>query len=155
MTNIRELMSEIRRRAWWLSVELTGWKYRCLYGMDIGKKVVINRTAVLDRAINPRGIHIGDYSRILRDVIILAHDAPRKLKADTYIGRNCIIGTRSIVMPGVHIGDSSVIGAGSVVTRDIPANCIAVGSPARVKREGVVVEYGKIVIPGNVVGGVK
>lgn len=41
----------------------------------------------------------------------------------------------SVVVPGVTIGDNSVIGAGSVVTRDIPANVVAVGNPCRVFRE--------------------
>ena len=50
------------------------------------------------------------------------------------IGRNCWLGAGVIVMPGVSIGDNSVIGAGSVVTRDIPANVVAVGVPCRVLR---------------------
>lgn len=45
--------------------------------------------------------------------------------------RGCVIGMRSIVMPGVTIGEGAVIGTGSVVTRDIPPYCIAVGSPAK------------------------
>ena len=40
-----------------------------------------------------------------------------------------------MILPGVRIGDNTVIGAGSVVTRDIPANVVAVGSPCRVLRE--------------------
>ncbi|KAK0538456.1 hypothetical protein OC835_001437 [Tilletia horrida] len=50
------------------------------------------------------------------------------------IGRNCWIGGQSVVNGGVTIGDNVTIGAGSVVTRDIPSNSIAVGSPARVIR---------------------
>jgi maltose O-acetyltransferase len=45
------------------------------------------------------------------------------------------LGGGVIVCPGVTIGDNSVVGAGSVVTRDIPANVVAVGNPARVIRE--------------------
>ena len=51
------------------------------------------------------------------------------------IGRNCWIGAGALIMPGVTIGDNTVIGAGSVVTRDIPANVVAVGNPCRVLRE--------------------
>ena len=51
-----------------------------------------------------------------------------------HIGRNCWLGAGVIVLPGVTIGDNSVIGAGSVVTRDIPANVVAVGNPCRVMR---------------------
>ena len=51
------------------------------------------------------------------------------------IGRGCWIGANVVVLPGVTIGDGTVIGAGSVVTKDIPANVVAVGNPCRVIRE--------------------
>ena len=51
------------------------------------------------------------------------------------IGENCWIGGGVVIVPGVTIGDNSVIGAGSIVTRDIPANVVAVGNPCRVMRE--------------------
>ena len=51
-----------------------------------------------------------------------------------HIGRNCWLGSGVIVVPGVTIGDNTVIGAGSVVTKDIPANVVAVGNPCRVLR---------------------
>ena len=51
-----------------------------------------------------------------------------------HIGRNCWLGSGVIVVPGVTIGDNTVIGAGSVVTKDIPANAVAVGNPCRVLR---------------------
>lgn len=51
------------------------------------------------------------------------------------IGENCWLGAGVIVMPGITIGDHSVIGAGSIVTKDIPANVVAVGNPCRVMRE--------------------
>ena len=52
-----------------------------------------------------------------------------------HIGKNCWLGAGVLVMPGVTIGDNTVIGAGSVVTKDIPANVVAVGNPCRVLRE--------------------
>jgi maltose O-acetyltransferase len=51
------------------------------------------------------------------------------------IGRNVWLGGASVICPGVTIGDNSVIGAGSVVVRDIAANRVAVGNPCRVVRE--------------------
>jgi acetyltransferase-like isoleucine patch superfamily enzyme len=54
------------------------------------------------------------------------------------------IGSRVVVLPGVFIGHHSVIGAGSVVTKDIPANCLAVGNPARVVRG-----FARARVPGN------
>lgn len=52
-----------------------------------------------------------------------------------HIGKNCWLGAGVIVVPGVTIGDNTVIGAGSVVTKDIPANSLAVDNPCRVLRE--------------------
>ena len=54
---------------------------------------------------------------------------------DVYIGENVWIGAGATILPGVHIGKNSVIGACSVVTRDIPENVLAVGNPCRVVRE--------------------
>ena len=51
------------------------------------------------------------------------------------IGNDCWIGGNVTICPGVTIGDNTVIGAGSVVTKDIPANCVAAGNPCRVIRE--------------------
>ena len=51
------------------------------------------------------------------------------------IGNNVWIGASAILLPGITIGDNSVIGAGSVVTKDIPANVVAVGNPCKVLRE--------------------
>ncbi|MBO3395589.1 sugar O-acetyltransferase [Clostridium perfringens] len=52
-----------------------------------------------------------------------------------HIGNNVWIGAYSVILPGVNIGDNSVIGAGSIVTKDIPSNVVAVGNPCRVLRE--------------------
>jgi acetyltransferase-like isoleucine patch superfamily enzyme len=65
------------------------------------------------------------------------YDRTRELDkhAPIVIGENCWLGVRVIVGKGVTIGDNSIIGAGSIVTRNIPPNCIAAGNPARVVRE--------------------
>ncbi len=49
------------------------------------------------------------------------------------IGREVFIGARAIILKGVTIGDRAIVGAGSVVTRDVPANCLATGNPASVR----------------------
>lgn len=52
-----------------------------------------------------------------------------------YIGDGCWIGEKAVILPGVSIGKKSVIGAGSIVTKDIPDYCIAVGNPAKVVKK--------------------
>ena len=124
------------------------WYLRKVYKMDIGH-VLISWKAHLDKSINPRGIHIGDGTHVLNGSMILSHDACRRLKTDTYIGKNCVIGVRSIILPGVTIGDSCIVGAGTVVTKDVPANSVVVGNPAKIVKTGVIVVKGKIVDPGR------
>lgn len=54
------------------------------------------------------------------------------------IGNHCWIGERAIILKGVTIGDGSVIGAGTIVTKDVPPNCLVVGNPAKVIKNNVV-----------------
>lgn len=130
-------------------VRFHSWRYRKLYGMDIGNGVQISRKAELDRGINPRGVHIGDYTRIA-SAQILTHDDCRDLKADVYIGRNCFLASRSIILPGVHIGDEVIVGAGAIVTKDVPSNSIVAGNPAKVIKKGVRCgHYGRIIKDGE------
>lgn len=137
---MKKFIVELRRLAYNQHVKLTRWWLVHIYGMDIGRHVFISRHCVLDKSINPQGIHIADGARIAGNVIILAHDRVRNMKADTYIGKNCEIGGAAIIMPGVRIGDYCCIGAGAVVTKDIPDRCVAVGNPARVIRSGIMID---------------
>ena len=54
---------------------------------------------------------------------------------EVHIGKNCWLGAGVVVLPGVTIGDNVVVGAGSVVTKDLPSNVVAVGNPCKVLRE--------------------
>ena len=54
---------------------------------------------------------------------------------EVHIGKNCWLGSGVVVLPGVTIGDNVVVGAGSIVTKDLPSNVVAVGNPCRVLRE--------------------
>lgn len=89
-------------------------------------------------------IYIGDYTMIGPNVTIASagHPILPSLRKEGYqynmpvhIGRNCWIGAGAIILPGITVGDNTVIGAGSVVTKDMPANVVAVGNPCRVLRE--------------------
>ena len=105
--------------------------------LTIGNWVLINQgvsVVALD------SIHIGDHTLISDNVTIydsMHHcivPGEDTLTAPVVIGRNCFIGNGAIVMPGVSIGDNVVVGARSVVTKDIPANSIVAGAPAKVLR---------------------
>ncbi len=104
--------------------------------MDIGANCRISLSAKLDKT-NPRGLHIGDSTAVSFGASILTHDQCRSLVADTWVGKECHIGARSIIMPGVRIGDNCVVAAASVVTKDVPGNCWVAGIPARIIERGI------------------
>ena len=130
-------MSNIRIELFKISTKFYPWVYRKFYKMEIGEKVKISRKAILDKAINPRGIHIGNDTILTRGCMVLSHDACRRLKTDTYIGNRCFIGVNAIILPGVKIGNEVIVGSGAVVTKDVPDNCIVAGNPARVIKENI------------------
>lgn len=129
---------------------------------QVGKDVIIKQNAYIG---NGEGLFIGDRSQIGQssrigknvkigddvimgpDVVIMTDshafediDIPinKQGKLETknvIVGNDVWIGTRVIIMPGVKIGDKAVIGAGSVVTKDIPERSVAAGVPARVIRK--------------------
>ena len=111
----------------------------CGKNIKIGKNVFINACC---RFQDQGGIEIGDGSLIGHNTTIatLNHDFNPDKRANLHpspvkIGKNVWIGSDSTILPGVEIGDGAVIGAGSIVTKSIPANSIAVGSPARVIKQ--------------------
>ena len=83
-------------------------------------------------------ISIGSHTTICPNVRLIAHDAStKKLLGYTKIGKieigeYCFIGDSAIILPNVKIGSNTIVGAGSVVTRNIPAGSVAAGNPARV-----------------------
>lgn len=89
-------------------------------------------------------IYVGDYTMFGPNVTVATagHPIVPELREKAYqynfpirIGRNCWIGAGALIMPGITIGDNVVVGAGSVVTKDLPSNVVAVGNPCRILRE--------------------
>jgi acetyltransferase-like isoleucine patch superfamily enzyme len=97
--------------------------------MDIDPTAWVEPTASIDRTW-PRGIHIGARAYIADDVIVLTHDFTRGVYLDTRIGADCHIGARSILLPGVTLGDGCHVRPGSLVAKDVPASATVAGNPA-------------------------
>lgn len=111
---------------------------------DFGKNITLGTRIFINSGCkfqDQGGVVIGDDCLIGHNTVMatLNHDLSPSRRADMHparivIGRNVWIGSNVTVLPGVTIGDNSVVAAASVVTKDVPGNSIVVGSPARVVR---------------------
>jgi acetyltransferase-like isoleucine patch superfamily enzyme len=109
---------------------------------DCGKNIVLGKNVFINsgcRFQDQGGIVIGDGALIGHSVVMatLNHGLAAEDRSTTYpapivIGKNVWIGANATVTPGVTIGDNAVIAAGAVVTKDVPANTIAGGVPAKI-----------------------
>ncbi len=109
--------------------------------VHFGKNVYANFNLTL---VDDTHIYVGDYTMFGPNVTIATAGHPicpelrekgLQYNMPVRIGKNCWIGANAVILPGITIGDNVVIGAGSVVTKDIPSNVVAVGNPCRVLRE--------------------
>ena len=108
-------------------------------GIVIEDHVFIGRNVSLDWGVTIKsGTKIGKYASFVtqnwkRDMEKQKFDGLTEIKEIT-IGSNCWIGEKSIILPGVSIGDFTTIGGGAVVTKNVPPNCLAAGNPAVIKK---------------------
>ena len=109
--------------------------------VHFGRNIYANFNLTL---VDDTHIYVGDYTMLGPNVVIATAGHPilpqlRKqgyqYNAPVHIGSNCWIGAGVIMVPGVTIGDNTVVGAGSIVTKDIPADVVAAGNPCKVLRE--------------------
>lgn len=119
--------------------------YTRFWGMDIDPTASYSLSVRFDKTF-PKGVHIGPETYVAFEAAILTHDLTRGLHLHTRIGRRCFVGARSIILPGVEIGDECVIGAGSVVTRSVPPRSLVAGNPARILRRDIEIisRYGRL-----------
>ncbi len=135
---LKKLFAEVGENCYIESPYFGNWGGRHVH---LGKNVYANAGLTL---VDDTHIYIGAYTMLGPNVTIATagHPIHPELRAKglqynmpVRIGRNCWLGAGVVVMPGVTIGDNVVIGAGSIVTKDIPSNVVAVGNPCRVLRE--------------------
>ena len=106
-----------------------------LAGVNIGKNVFIGTNCYFDE-LNLKGIYLDDNSFVTRGCVILSHflnsdDGSFEL-GNVHSSKGSFLGVNSIITKPVCIGENSIVGAGSIVTKDIPDNVIAAGNPCKV-----------------------
>lgn len=134
---LREMFAEIGEGCYIEPPLHANWGGRHVH---LGKNVYANFNLTL---VDDTHIYIGDYTMIGPNVVIATGGHPilpslrqegYQYNAPVHIGKNCWLSAGVIVVPGVTIGDNTVVGAGSVVTKNLPSNVVAVGNPCRVLR---------------------
>ena len=154
---IKKIVSRIRKRIILKKIYFGVDRYMRSYvkwlkenGMDIdGFPKFINPDVYFDGTDYSK-IHIGDNVTISREVMFLTHDYSitaalasigEKINRnegelfflkDIYVGKNTFIGARASILPGSHIGDNVIIGAGAVIKGNIPNNSIVIGNPSKI-----------------------
>lgn len=110
-------------------------------GVNIGSGVHIYGNPITMFGTEPWCVTLGNNVHITREVIFINHDGGTllyrhiipdlEITLPIVVGDNVYIGVRSIILPGVHIGNNCIIAAGSVVSKDVPDNSVVGGVPAR------------------------
>ncbi len=137
--HVRELLSQLTGKP--VDVSVTVFPP---FSSDFGKNITLGKRVFINSGCKVQdqgGVVIGDDCLIGHNTVIatLNHELAPSRRADMHpapvtIGANVWIGANVTVLPGVTIGDNAVVAAASVVTKDVPANTVALGSPARVVR---------------------
>jgi len=104
-------------------VGVSGAVICCMKSITIGDGVMIGSGAMICDS---------DFHSLDHRVRRTEHDLEHAVTLPVLIGDNCFIGARSIILKGVELGDRTIVGAGSVVTRSFPSDVVVAGNPARI-----------------------
>lgn len=134
---LREMLAEVGEGCYIEAPFYANWGGKHVH---FGNYVYANFNLTL---VDDTHIYVGDYTMFGPNVTVATAGHPilpelrekvYQYNAPVHIGRNCWIGAGAIILPGITIGDNTVVGAGSVVTKDLPPNVIAAGNPCKVMR---------------------
>ena len=131
-------MAEDRFREWKAPVIEEGvatqwhWVVQGVPGLQLGRRTDIGAFTYINARF---GVEIGDEVQIGSHCAIYSLSTIDGKQGKVTIGAKACLGSHSVVMPGVSIGENSIIGAFSFVNKDIPANVVAMGQPAKVVKE--------------------
>lgn len=113
---------------------ITKWNWMCQHheNLELGRNTDIGAFTYINAKYTVRieeGVEVGSHCSIY------SHSTIDDKKGKVVIKRNVKIGTHSVIMPGVTIGENTIIGAFSYVTQSLPRNVVAYGIPAKVRRQ--------------------
>jgi acetyltransferase-like isoleucine patch superfamily enzyme len=110
--------------------DMTQWNWICQHhkNLKLGKYVDIGAFTYINAK---RGVTMGDYVQIGSHCSLYSISTIDNKEGNIILKKNCRVGTHSVVVPGVTIGENAVIGAFSFVNTDIPDNTLAYGIPAK------------------------
>jgi acetyltransferase-like isoleucine patch superfamily enzyme len=110
---------------------LTKWNWMCQHrdGLKLGKNTDIGAFTYINAKY---GVEIQENVQIGSHCSIYSHSTIDNKKGKVTIKKNAKIGSHTVIMPGVTIGENSVVGAFSFVNKDIPSNVVALGIPVRI-----------------------
>lgn len=114
--------------------KLTKWNWMVQHkeGLKLGRETDIGAFTYINAK---NGVVIEDRVQVASHCSIYSVSTIDKKKGKVILKKNCMIGSHSVIMPGVTIGENSIIGAFSFVNKSIPSNVIAAGVPAKIIRK--------------------